>query len=62
MKLNKDDKLLKKSLLDEIEGNTKTLQGAARTYINAKKASDLDLIDNSIQDLHELKNLLKRAN
>lgn len=62
MKLNKDDKLLKKSLLDEIEGNTKTLQDAARTYINGKKASDLDLIDNSIQDLHELKNLLKRAN
>ena len=34
MKLNKDDKLLKISLLDEIEGNTKTLQGTARTYIN----------------------------
>ena len=62
MKLNKDDKLLKKSLLDEIEGNVKTLQGAARTYSNGKKASDLDLIDNSIQDLHELKNLLKGAN
>lgn len=62
MKLNKDDKLLKKSLLDEIEGNTKTLQGAARTYINGKKASDLDLIDSSVQDLNELKELLKGAN
>lgn len=62
MKLNKDDKLLKKSLLDEIEGNVKTLQGAARTYINGKKASDLDLIDNSIQYLNELKDLLKGAN
>ena len=61
MKLSKDDKLLKSSLLSDIEGNIKTLNGTAKTYTNGQEVSALALIDESIQELAELKNLLKGA-
>lgn len=61
MKLGKDDKLLKNSLLVEIEGNIKTLKGTAKTYVDGKELDTLVLIDESIRDLAELKELLKEA-
>lgn len=61
MKLGKDDKLLKNSLLVEIEGNIKTLKGTAKTYVDGKELDTLALIDESIRDLAELKELLKEA-
>lgn len=61
MKLSKDDKLLKKALLSDIEGNVKTLNGTAETYLDGQKISALDLIDASIRELTELKDLLKGA-
>lgn len=59
MKLSKDDKKLKGALLNEIEGNFATLKGNAKSYINGKEQSPLALIDESINDLTELKKLLK---
>lgn len=59
MKLSKDDKKLKGTLLNEIEGNLATLKGNAKSYINGKEQSPLALIDESINDLTELKKLLK---
>lgn len=59
MKLSKDDKLLKSSLLSDIEGNIKTLNGTAKTYTDGQEVSALTLIDESIQELAELKDLLK---
>lgn len=59
MKLSKDDKSLKNALLNEIEGNIATLKGNAKSYINGKKQSPLALITESINDLTELKKLLK---
>ena len=61
MKLDKDDKLLKSSLLSDIEGNIKTLNGTAKTYTDGQEVSALTLIDESIQELAELKDLLKGA-
>ena len=61
MKLSKDDKLLKKALLSDIEGNVKTLNGTAETYLDGQKISALDLVDASIRELTELKGLLKGA-
>lgn len=62
MKLSKDDKKLKGALLNEIEGNLATLKGNAKSYINGKEQSPLALIDESINDLTELKKLLKGMN
>ena len=62
MKLDKDDKSLKNALLNEVEGNIATLKGNAKSYINGKEQSPLALIDESINDLTELKKLLKGMN
>ena len=59
MKLSQDDKSLKNALLNEVEGNIATLKGNAKSYINGKEQSPLALIDESINDLTELKKLLK---
>lgn len=59
VKLNKDDKSLKNALLNEVEGNIATLKGNAKSYLNGKEQSPLALIDESINDLTELKKLLK---
>lgn len=61
MKLSKDDKLLKKALLSDIEDNIKALNGTAEAYFEGRKISALDLIDASIRELTELKDLLKGA-
>ena len=62
MKLNKDDESLKNALLSEIEGNITTLKGNAKSYLNDKEQSPLALITESINDLTELKKLLKGMN
>lgn len=59
MELSKDDQLLKRSLLFDIEGNIKTLKGTAKTYANGQEVSDLTLINESIQELAELRELLE---
>ncbi|KGE73041.1 MULTISPECIES: hypothetical protein [Limosilactobacillus] len=58
MKLNNNDtELLKNTLLNELSGNIATLKGDAKSYINGKEQSALALIDESINDLTELKEL-----
>ncbi|MBB1068749.1 hypothetical protein H5S40_00870 [Limosilactobacillus sp. RRLNB_1_1] len=58
MKLNNNDtELLKSTLLNELSGNIATLKGDAKSYINGKEQSALALIDESINDLKELKEL-----
>lgn len=59
MKLNKEDELLANSLLNEVAGNIATLQGKAATAINGKPVNDIDLISDSINQLHTLLELIK---
>lgn len=59
MTLNKDDRLLKDSLLTEIDDNIKTLKGIAQTTVNGKEMNSVALIDETISDLATLKDLVK---
>ncbi|KRL27445.1 hypothetical protein FD27_GL001207 [Limosilactobacillus frumenti DSM 13145] len=58
MKLNKDDRLLKTALLNDVAGNIATLQGKAKTTINGEKPNDQELISEAIDDLEQLKKLI----
>lgn len=62
MKLSKDDKQLKNALLNEVNGNVKTLMGDWHTYVDGEPVSDLALIDESIKDLTQVAELLKEGN
>lgn len=54
-----EQELLRTSLLSDAAGNIQSLQGKAETTVNGHQVSDLDLVKEIIDDMKELKKLIK---
>lgn len=57
--MDKEDQLLKSSLLNDIAENIKSLQGKSIIAIDGFQASDAYLIDESIAELVDLRRLIQ---
>lgn len=57
--MDKEDQLLKSSLLNDIAENIKSLQGKSIIAIDDFQASDAYLIDESIAELVDLRRLIQ---